>query len=54
MCIRDRTKGAILLKRNCSLLMENDLELVDTPGVNSQIRGDLSMAEQALLSLIHI
>lgn len=42
------TKGAILLKRNCSLLMENDLELVDTPGVNSQIRGDLSMAEQAL------
>lgn len=42
------TKGEILLKRNCSLLMENDLEIIDTPGVNSQIRGDLSMAEQAL------
>ena len=42
------TKGAILLKRNCGLLMENDLEIIDTPGVNSQIRGDLSMAEQAL------
>ena len=41
-------KGEILLKRNCSLLMENDLEIIDTPGVNSQIRGDLSMAEQAL------
>ena len=41
-------KGEILLKRNCRLLMENDLEIIDTPGVNSQIRGDLSMAEQAL------
>lgn len=41
-------KGEILLKRNCSLLIENDLEIIDTPGVNSQIRGDLSMAEQAL------
>ena len=41
-------KGEILIKRNCSLLIENDLEIIDTPGVNSQIRGDLSMAEQAL------
>lgn len=43
-----QTKGEILLKRNCSLLMENDMEIIDTPGVNSQIHGDLSMAEQAL------
>lgn len=42
------SKGEICLKRNCSLLMEHDLEIIDTPGVNSQIKGDFSMAEQAL------
>ena len=41
-------KAEIRLKQNCSLLMEHDLEIIDTPGVNSQIRGDLSMAEKAL------
>lgn len=41
-------KGEIFLKRNCSLLTEHDLEIIDTPGVNSQIKGDLTMAEQAL------
>lgn len=49
--IRENNKGKqgeILLKCNCSLLMQHDLEIIDTPGVNSQIQGDFSMAEQAL------
>lgn len=41
-------KAEIHLKQNCGFLLEHGLELIDTPGVNSQIRGDLSMAEQAL------
>ncbi len=40
--------GEVILYRNCPLLMENDLEIIDTPGVNSQIKGDLTMAEWAL------
>lgn len=41
-------RAEILLKRNCSWLLENDLELIDTPGVNSRLRGDLEMAERIL------
>lgn len=40
--------GEVILYRNCPLLMEYDLEIIDTPGVNSQIKGDLTMAEWAL------
>lgn len=40
--------GEVVLYRNCPLLMEYDLEIIDTPGVNSQIKGDLTMAEWAL------
>ncbi len=39
---------AVYVKKNCPLLLNNDLKFIDTPGVNSQIDGDITMAERAL------
>ena len=43
-----KSREEIDLTRNCSLLIEHDVEIIDTPGVNSQVCGDYCIAEQAL------
>lgn len=42
--------GELLVRRRCALLNGQALELVDTPGVDSQLPDDLTMAERALAS----
>ncbi len=43
-----KAKGELILRQTLPVLQENELALLDTPGTNSQVKGDLSMAEQAL------
>ena len=44
----DKSICQIYIHRNCPFLTENEIELIDTPGVNSQIDGDLTIAERAI------
>ena len=43
-----KAKGELVLRQTLPVLQQNELALLDTPGTNSQVKGDLSMAEEAL------
>lgn len=45
----DRLPGELVIRSSCDLLASGELELVDTPGVNSQLANDLTFADQALV-----
>lgn len=46
--IKSKVQPEILLKVNCGWLLENDLEIMDTPGINSMIDDDWKMTDYAL------
>lgn len=47
---REEAPQELAVRVPCALLAEGDLELVDTPGVNSQIVNDFTFADRALVS----
>lgn len=42
--------GSVVVHSTCPLLAGGDLELVDTPGVNSQLANDITYADRAIVS----
>lgn len=42
--------GSVVVRSTCPLLAGGDLELVDTPGVNSQLANDITYADRAIVS----
>lgn len=45
-----RELGSVVVRSTCPLLSGGDLELVDTPGVNSQLANDITYADRAIVS----